>query len=526
MSYKRIVASYIMVLAALFLCALRVCSIALTPKLLQTANETTSKKIVLRNVRGTIYDCNLNRLTNNIDRYAVLITNKTDAINNISEYFSGEETVEIVNEIRENKFALRITDRPIYGDGIVCLTYKNSISNESLAKHIIGYTDSNNQGVSGLEKAFDEVLYNENQVYINVGINGQGELLLGSAKIENPSATMQTGLITTLDSEIQRIAENAALQLERGAVVVTEIATGKIKAIVSRPDYNPEELEKSLMDETAPLINRALANFNVGSVFKPCVAASALENGYGQFMHNCTGVSSIDGLDFHCHKLSGHGNIGLNEAIKYSCNTYFYNLAINLGAEKIYEMAKKAGFNSSISLINGLSSAKGSIGNITKIKESKRALANLSIGQGDLMLSPVVISNIYSAIANGGVYYSPTIYEGELVDGKITNKYEKSTPIKLMNASTANTIKKHLKGVLEEGGTGFSACPKTVSAAGKTATAETGIIKNGQDVINTWFCGFFPFEEPKYTVIVLSENSANSCGDIFAQVADEIMQSS
>ena len=91
-----------------------------------------------------------------------------------------------------------------------------------------------------------------------------------------------------------------------------------------------------------------------------------------------------------------------------------------------------------------------------------------------------------------------------------------------MSEKTANTLKQYLKGVLEEGGTGVSACPKTVSAAGKTATAETGIIKNGQMVINTWFCGFFPFEEPKYTVIVLAENSTGSCGDVFAQIADEI----
>ena len=522
MSYKRIIVSYIIVLTALFFCALRVCSIALTPQLLETANNTTSKKIVLRNVRGTIYDCNLNRLTNNFDRYAVLITNNPVALKSVGDFFTGEEMVEIINEIRENKFALRITDRPIYSEGIVSFAYKNGISNESLAKHIIGYTDSNHRGVSGLEKAFDDILYNEEQIYINVGISGQGDLLLGSAKIVNHLSQTQKGLVITIDSKIQQAAEEASSKLNKGAVLITEVETGKIKAMVSRPDYNPENIGDYLNDESAPLINRALENFNVGSVFKPCVAAAAIENGCLEFCYNCNGIANIDGLDFRCHNLSGHGTVNMEQAIKYSCNTYFYNLAVKLGADKIYDMAKKAGFENFVSLTNGFFSAKGSLGDIKKLQTSNRALANLSIGQGDLMLSTVVISNIYSAIANGGIYYSPSIYEGELAEGGIINKYEKSTPIKLMKKTTADIIKKYLKGVLEEGGTGVMACPKTVSAAGKTATAETGIIKNGEKVINTWFCGFFPYDEPKYTVVVLSENSDSSCGDVFATIADKI----
>ena len=83
-------------------------------------------------------------------------------------------------------------------------------------------------------------------------------------------------------------------------------------------------------------------------------------------------------------------------------------------------------------------------------------------------------------------------------------------------------MKKSLLGVLDDNGTGYMARPETVSAAGKTATAETGIIEDGKRVVNRWFCGFFPYEEPRYVAVVLAENTEDACGDVFAAIADEI----
>ena len=130
---------------------------------------------------------------------------------------------------------------------------------------------------------------------------------------------------------------------------------------------------------------------------------------------------------------------------------------------------------------------------------------------------------LYSAITNGGNYYIPSIVEGTVKDGKIT-KYDIGSPTKVMNEKTAQILKDCLKSVVEEG-TGVLAKPKTVSAAGKTATAQTGKFENGSEICSTWFCGFFPFEKPKYTVIVFCENSQKQtkpCAEIFAQIADKI----
>ncbi len=520
MSYKRVIVGYIIILTALFLCILRVSSIAMTPKYLESANEMTSRKIVLSDVRGTIYDSNLKKLTNNIEKYAVLITDNPKGINVISEYFDGSETVKIVNEVRKNKFAIRISDKPINSDGLVSIPFNTRISDESIAKHIIGYLNDENRGASGLELAFDDILYTDNQISLNVGIDGQGGVLLGSVEIDDNSTS--NGVVTTIDSEIQQIVENAANSLDSGAVVVVDITDGKIKAITSRPDFDPKKLGEYVNDSKAPLINRALLNYNVGSIFKPCVAAAALESGYNYFSYDCRGVTDIDGLSFHCHNHLGHGQIGLSDAIKYSCNTYFYNFAINLGADKIFRMAEKAGFNSSLCLAEDLYSAKGNIGNLDEIKISKRAIANLAIGQGELLLSPVNITNLYCAIANNGEYYPPTIFEGKYINNEFIKREEKSTPIKLMSKETADTIKFYLKGVLDGDGTGYLADPKIISAAGKTATAQTGIIKDGKSVTNTWFCGFFPYESPRYVISVLAENTEASCAGIFAEIINKM----
>ena len=126
-------------------------------------------------------------------------------------------------------------------------------------------------------------------------------------------------------------------------------------------------------------------------------------------------------------------------------------------------------------------------------------------------------------LANGGKYYLPSVIEGTLQNGEIT-PYNIGSPTVAMKETTAEILKECLKEVVEEG-TGTSAKPLNASAAGKTATAQTGKKQNGKEICSTWFCGFFPFESPKYTVIVFCENSqkqTKSCAEIFAEIADKI----
>jgi cell division protein FtsI/penicillin-binding protein 2 len=166
----------------------------------------------------------------------------------------------------------------------------------------------------------------------------------------------------------------------------------------------------------------------------------------------------------------------------------------------------------------GFQTARSDIGSKTWLEASNRALANLAIGQGELMVSPVTILNLYCAIAGDGSYYPPRLFKGEIKGGKTESLIEENARVRLMSEATAKTLRKQLLGVLDEGGTGRIAKPKLVTAAGKTSTAQTGMISDGERVVNTWFCGFFPYENPKYAVAVLSENSNEACGGVFAKL--------
>lgn len=118
----------------------------------------------------------------------------------------------------------------------------------------------------------------------------------------------------------------------------------------------------------------------------------------------------------------------------------------------------------------------------------------------------------------------PSLIEGEVENGELKEEALLPKRVKLFSGSTANKLKTDLLAVLDEDGTGKTANPSLTTAAGKTGTAQTGVIKGGKKVTNSWFCGFFPYDNPKYAVTVLSENAKGGCGDIFAAIADGITE--
>lgn len=516
---KRALICYFLLLVAMFALIMRIVNIAFDPKLTEAAGQTGVKTVTVGRQRGTIFDCNMKPITNGRQKYITLITEPLQAAVTLTEYFSGNEIGDILGSDRGN--IIITTDKNITGSGVMSFPfYENSTG---IAEHLIGYTDESGHGVSGLEAVFDEQLYSDSVAELSFGIDGLGRLIKGDSVFYRSDPSVEnSGVMLTIDSEIQKIAEQAAEKLLTGAVVVSEVETGEIKAMVSRPGFDIDSLAEAVNDENSPLLNRAMLTYNVGSGFKPCVAAAALEAGEGEFLCFCEGRSDIDGQMFRCHKSAGHKWLDMAGAVKHSCNAYFYSLAIKIGASRIYKLAELAGFNNAVSFGYGISTKSSQIGNLERLRVSDRALANLAIGQGELMVSPVGILTLYSAVAGDGSYAPLKLIRGEVENLTLVNEPPESGHIRLMSKGVADALKKCLLGVLDENGTGHSAKPKTVTAAGKTSTAETGIIKNGKSVVNTWFCGFFPFEEPKYAVAVLNENSEEGCGSVFAEIADNI----
>ena len=291
---------------------------------------------------------------------------------------------------------------------------------------------------------------------------------------------------------------------------------------MSVPDFDVTNLGDYLETDNSPLLNRALAAYNVGSVFKPCVAAAGIEAGKGGFCYTCTGGTKIIDRYFKCHNSAGHGYMNLKYGLANSCNTYFYNFAFETGGERIYNAASALGFGKSVKLCDGILTAKGSLPKSESLSNIAY-LANFSIGQGELLISPAAMLNLYCAIASDGAYNTPSIVEGTLSDGTFT-PYKSGQRTRAMKKETAAVLREYLSAVIEEG-TGKSAKPSAVSAAGKTATAQTGKYENGTEICEGWFCGFFPAKDPIYTVIVFSENiqkQSASCAEVFAEIADRI----
>ncbi len=518
---RRIAICYFLFFAAMFAVALRIISLIVSPALSAEVNSTAMRTVTVSHQRGTIFDCNMEPITNRNEKYMSVFTDIQKADDTLKRYFSEQETADIISSVKEASLPMITTEKFIAGEGIVSFKYYEHP--EDTARHLIGYTDQEGHGISGLEAVLDEYLYTDNKSELTFGIDGHGRLIQGDGiNYETDTKIEESGVMLTLDYDIQKICEEAAEELLSGAVVVSEVSTGEIKAMVSRPDFELSGLAEALTDDSSPLLNRAMQTYNVGSGFKPLVAAAAIESGMESYICFCGGYADIDGQRFRCHKISGHDWLTLSGALKFSCNAYFYNLAVTVGAEKIYTLAEQAGFNNSVSFGHRVATKKAQIGDKDWLMKSDRALANLAIGQGELMVSPVGILQMYSAIASNGSYTPLSLFKGFVENGELCEGEPQNQSVKIMSEYTARSLREGLLGVLDEDGTGAAAKPKTVTAAGKTSTAETGIIKDEKRVVNSWFCGFFPFDEPKYAVSVLAENSAEGCGGVFAEIADKV----
>lgn len=519
---KRSAICFFLVIALFFSCIMRVAVVA-TSNYSAVQNKQSSLRLTASVLRGTVYDCNMVPVTNSKTKIIAAVSPTPRAITAISSVLSGEELINVLERLKAGKPVLCEVPQIIECDGISCITVYEHNSTETKALHLVGYTDSESHGVSGIEKAYDKYLYSDKKAEFVYTTDGGGDVLVGiEPEIENDTSVIAAGVVSTLDINIQSVAEAAASKIECGAVLIADAATSKIRGLASVPNYDVTNLSDYLNAENSPLLNRALAAYSVGSVFKPCVAAAGIESGKGSFCYTCTGSTKIIDRYFKCHKLSGHGDMNLKSGLANSCNTFFYNFAFEVGGETIYNTASALGFGRSMDICDGISCASGSLPSSYSLSNIAH-LANFSIGQGELLLSPVAMLNLYCAVASNGEYNIPSVVEGTLSGGAF-KAYDIGKRTRVMKKETASVLREYLSAVIEEG-TGTAAKPQTVSAAGKTATAQTGRYENGSEICAGWFCGFFPADNPKYTVIVFSENTEKqsaTCGEIFAEIADRI----
>ncbi|MBQ7122072.1 MAG: penicillin-binding protein 2 [Clostridia bacterium] len=498
----------------------------------QQAGVTASTmSIDIKTLRGTIYDCNLKPLTNSETELYAAAKPSGYALGQLKGKVMPDVFESVLKRMAAGKpVAVKIDSHIVPSSDIKEFEVAQRYASDSLACHIIGYLDGSGDGVSGIEESFDSLLSEgESTVRVRFSSDANGRVMIGEEISVEGEKVPPEGVVLTIDKDIQMITEKAldGSGAECAAAVVIEIESGAIRACASRPLFDGDNIAASLNDEKSPLINRALLPFSVGSVFKPVVAAAALEGGVSEnFEYNCTGSVTHNGVTFNCHKEDGHGVLNMEGALTYSCNTYFIALAIETGAYKIIETAEKFGFGRETVLSDKHISSPGFLPDSNKL-DSNAAIANISFGQGALTATPVQICNAMASIARGGIYIEPYLIEGKTNEsGELIKIKRYEEKLQIISNKHAAMLQNYLKKVVEEG-SGSRAQSEYVTSAGKTATAQTGKSKGGEEIYNAWFAGYFPADNPKYAVVIMKEDGgegALSCAPVFKIIAEECVR--
>lgn len=491
----------------------------------EIAEKRYAMTVEVSSNEGNIYDRNMKRLVNTDTKYVAVAIPQAVERDELVEYAVDKDDFYAKYDVGE-PFEFEAKCYIEESDGLTVFRVPIRYSESSIATHIIGYT-SQNVGVTGIEYAYDSILrddYGENSVTYSA--DGFGRVLIGGGKKVVKSSITCSGVVTTIDSDIQKICENAGSSIEKGAIVVTEIETGNILALASFPDYSLSNIESAVNDENSPMINRALYSYGVGSIFKLVTACEAIQEGYGDLMYNCSGEINVFGQRFRCHKLDGHGLQTMSEAMINSCNTYFINLIGNLDITKLRDTAFRLGFGRETHLCSGITASGGVLPTISSLTVPAE-LANFSFGQGKLTATPLQISQLTCAIANDGKMPVLRLIRGITEDG-ITVPNEKNTQYAYaMEESTAKLLKDMMMAAVNEN-EDSNAKPKSVMAAAKTSTAQTGQYdEDGNELCHAWITGFFPAEAPMYAVTVLVENGGygnDAAAPVFRKIADEIVK--
>jgi len=496
--------------------------------------------------RGQIYDRNMIPFTDRNTEYVAVLQPAVfprdretreiiaDVLNKDPEEFanfSAYNASPVIYPVDE-KTAEYFIQNPVKGVSIVERKVRTGISMP--AAHIVGYTDENGtQGLSGIEKAYQHILHSDNAVYVLATTDAGYQYLeeYGYRIIQNQDDE-PLGVKLTLDYHMQKLAEEVMDRMVvSGAVVVIDILTGDILVLASRPGFNPAKISEYLNDERQPLFNRAIAGYTPGSIFKIITTAAALESGFDpETVFDCPGFTLVGDQVFKCWNFEsgGHGNLDLVSSFAQSCNSYFIQLGIMLGAEKMLKMARDFGLGSTTGISEQMiPEFEGMLPHLEELIGDGN-VANLAMGQGKILVTPLQAAGLASIIANGGIRHTFNIVDSIVnSEGEIIRDMKKREWKRVISKETASALMKMMEATVEYGTGQRADIGGYGGSAGKTGSAETGMFAEERQIIHAWFTGYFPYVEPKYAMCVFVEDGTGggtSAAPVFAEIAARIME--
>lgn len=551
---------FIFIFAVLFLRLVQL-QIAEGNKYRKLAEENAAKTVPALAPRGLIYDRNGKVLVQNRAIFSLQILpqllssdeKKRDKVlgevsrllgQKVEYKFSAHQPM-IVRENVDLKTALCIAEKKDELEGVVISSRPvRSYPQGGIAAHVLGYVgeveaeDLKNEGEGGyrrgsivgkdgVEKFFDQMIRGEDGgKKVEVDVYGSPVRLL-----ESFDPIPGANVVLTIDSDLQKAVEGA-LGYRPGAVVVLDPNTGEILALASHPDYDPNlftgPVERAKWENLSrrrhPFINRALAIYPPGSIFKAVTLTAALEEKVvkDDEVFYCPGYYRVNNRVAKCWKESGHGHVTLAEGLVQSCDIVFYELGKRLGPERIMKYARMYGLGEK----TGIDLPQEKRGLVPNEEWKKKQLGepwydgdsiNYGIGQGFLQVTPIQMAALYGAVATGKRMKPYIVKEIVKPGGEIIyqGRVEEVSRV-AAKPKTMEVIRKALKDVVVRG-TGIAARVEGMPAAGKTGTAQN------PGLPHAWFLCYAPADKPEIVIASFVEHGEH--GDrSAAYVARDILE--
>lgn len=420
-------------------------------------------------------------------------------------YFMVVQSKDVINNSynqRQNILAERVVRGKILGSKgeVLAETKTDLMGNETrnypygrMFTHVVGHSTEGKTGIE-LSENFNLLTSNDNPV-TNMKLKLEGEKTIGD------------NVITTLNVDLQKVAYEA-LGSYRGAVVVSEPSTGKILAMVSKPDYDPNPSSLNInwnnlvadTDHTSCLVNRATQGlYPPGSTFKIFTALEYVRenSNYKRFTYDCHGKEEQEGYVVNCYQNHVHGHLDLKTAFAKSCNSCFASIGTRLDIKQYRKTCESLLFQQQLptSIVHKKSSF------VLDEKSNKEEVMHTAMGQGKTQITPLHASMVLSAIANKGVLMKNYVVDHlESDNGKVVRQTTPTEYGSLMTEEEAAVLTDFMKEVVKSG-TATSLSSLSYSVAGKTGSAEYDASNNS----HAWFMGFAPADNPKIAVTVIVE---------------------
>ncbi len=390
-------------------------------------------------------------------------------------------------------------------------------------------------GKKGIERVMESALRGQKGIrYVKVDAMGR---VVEQLKTENNRPPYPgKDLYLTLDARLQEYADTLFAN-KRGALVAIDVRNGEILTLLSKPDYDlnafvgkidPQVWQQLLADTTHPLYARAYQSaYPPGSTYKIVAAVAALNEHIitPEWKAFCPGYFRIGRRVVRCWNAKGHGSLNLVGAIQHSCNVYFYQLGLKIGIDiwNKYSLLFQFGRKTGVELTNenpGLVPSREYYDKIYgKNGWTRGMLANLAIGQGELLVTPLQLAQFAMIIANRGIFYRPhlTLKLQDQITGEMIPQLVDQRTIMGIRPEVWDFIHKGMRKVVAEG-TGRAANIIGIAVAGKTGTAQ-----NPHGKSHAWFMGFAPYENPEIAIVVLVENGGSG-GGVAAPIAGRYLR--